>query len=695
VPTDAEWGATPDPHVRLPQARLPLLALVPVAVVVLAVLPFSTVRLGTLSSFMPAMLAIVGLLDVISAVLLVGQFRDSGDRRSLLLGSAYVFSLTVGIGFAAAFPGVMADGSVIGGWPSTAPWLWTTWHAGFPLLLAASVAPWPRRWSAPVPPEDRGRKTCITIGGVALAGAAAVLGACLGEHWLPTLIQGADTSALTHVVGPLLLPLIAIATGAAVVGATRLTGPVRWAALATAAILGDDVLSLAALSRYSLGWYVGRGLTVLASAVVLVAMLTELSGLKRRLAVEAGRLRLLLTRSEELESLHGTLLDLMSDGVLLRGHDQRVMAINPAAEELLGLNLEQLQGGAPLPAGWAMVRTDGAPLLLEDAPGAVTVRTGLAQRDQVVGIPVAGGGRRWLRVSTRATRDPVDDSVQYVVSSLTDVTESHEASVAAREQLAATRRRVQAVLDEGGPQIFVQPIKDLRTGATVGGEALSRFQGPIVQGPDRWFGDAAAVGLGVELELSAVRRALALLARLPGSGYLSINVSPAAAVHPALFDLLSRPGVPCRRVVLEVTEHTDVADYGSLLDALAPLRALGFRIAVDDAGAGFASMSHILHLRPDIVKLDMSLVRGIHQDPARRALAEGMLLFVREIGGCLIAEGIETAEDMAALVSVGLTHGQGYFLGRPAPYDSAPSPSAAGHGADHEERLVAVEHGRR
>jgi EAL domain-containing protein (putative c-di-GMP-specific phosphodiesterase class I) len=353
------------------------------------------------------------------------------------------------------------------------------------------------------------------------------------------------------------------------------------------------------------------------------------------------------------------------------------MALNPAAESLLGLSLGQLQGCSPLPTGWGMIRSDGTPWPLEEAPGAVTVRTGVLQRDQVMGISTADGGRRWLRVSTTATREPTDASVQYVVSSLIDVTESHEATVAAHRHLETTRHRVQQVLDDGGPQIVVQPIRDLRTGAVVGGEALSRFQGPVEQGPDRWFSDAAAVGLGVELELSAVRKALQLLARLPASGYLSINVSPAAAAHPALFDLLSRTGVPCRRVVLEVTEHTDVADYGSLLTALAPLRALGCRIAVDDAGAGFASMSHILHLRPDIVKLDLSLVRGIHRDPARRALAEGMLLFVREIGACLVAEGIETVEDMAALVSVGLTHGQGYFLGRPRPVPAGHEPASA------------------
>jgi EAL domain-containing protein (putative c-di-GMP-specific phosphodiesterase class I) len=218
---------------------------------------------------------------------------------------------------------------------------------------------------------------------------------------------------------------------------------------------------------------------------------------------------------------------------------------------------------------------------------------------------------------------------------------------------------------------------NLRTGLVVGGEALARFSGSPAQGPDRWFNDAATVGMGLDLELSAVRRAVMLLDRIPAACYLSVNVSPAVATSTRLLDLMSERNVAAQRIVLELTEHADVADYDALRTALVPLRALGLRIAVDDAGAGFASMSHILNLRPDFVKLDMSLVRGIHRDAARRALARGMLIFATEIGACLIAEGVETAEDLAALRAVGLTHGQGYLLGRPAAFQADHWRSAA------------------
>jgi EAL domain-containing protein (putative c-di-GMP-specific phosphodiesterase class I)/PAS domain-containing protein len=660
-------------RVRLRQAALCVL---PVVLVLVVVLPFGRLPIGALPSFIPAMLALVGLLDVICAVLLIGQFRHSGDRRALLLGSAYVFSLLTGAGFAASFPGVLGAHGVLGGWPSTAPWLWTAWHIGFPLLLASSVAPWPARWEVPVRQADRTRTAGTVLGLVGAAGVVMVLAAGLGRGWLPTLIHGRDTTALTRYVGPVMLPLVGVALVVALVGAGRLTGPVRWAALATTAVFGDDVLSLSALSRYSLGWYVGRVLTVFAAAVVVVAMLREFGHLRSQLAVEAGQLRLALSRSEELEALHATLLNLMSDGVLLRGADGRVMAMNPAAEALLGVSLEQLQGDLPLPPGWDLCRSDGTPVALDDAPGADTVRTGLVLRDQMMGVSVADGPRRWLRVNTTATRNTEGDGVQHVVSSLADETERHLAQLEARQEYDVTRQRVQAMLDAGGPHIHVQPIRELRTGAVVGREALARFDSTPVRGPDKWFADAATAGLAVELELSAVRNAVALLAVLPAAGYLSVNVSPATAISAGLYELLSSGVVDCARIVLELTEHSGIASYDVLRTALAPLRGLGVRIAVDDAGAGFSSMSHILNLRPDFVKLDISLVRGIHRDPARRALAEGMLIFATEIKACLIAEGIEAGEDLTALLSVGVTHGQGYYLGRPAAVGAAEAPQA-------------------
>ena len=667
-PADAEAADTDHSRLQVRHAlhsRLIVAGLI-LIVVVVSVLPFSRIDLGGRSAFVPAIVPLVCGVDLLCVLLLVRQFRDSGEARAIVLASAYVFSLVVLVGFVAAFPGVDGDAGILGAWPSTAPWLWVAWHIGFPVLLAAAVGPWPDRWSGFVSVSARRRTTWKTIVAAGGAGTLMVAVAASGRGWLPAVIDGVDTSALTRVTGPVVLPVALCATVITALGAMRLSGPMRWAALACAATLGDVVLTLYSLHRYSLGWYVGRGLTIVACAVVLVAILAEFSRLKQRVEREAARLRLTLAHTEELQEVQSTLLSHMTDGVLLQGADGRVVAMNPAAHVLLGLSADQLHGRDAVHPDWMVLRPDGTPWPFEDTPAMLTLRTGIAQRDQMVGVQLPGGERRWLRVNTSAQRTRNTGEIQHVVSSMTDETQRHNAQLALSVDRDTRRRCVQAVLDAGGPQILVQPIVDLTTGAVVGGEALSRFAGKPAQGPDRWFADAIDVGLGSELELSAIRLALAKLEAMPGSAYLSINMSPSTASSTAFVDLLGCSEVALDRVVIELTEHSDVSDYVLLRVALANLRDMGVRIAIDDTGAGFASLSHVLKLRPDIVKLDIDLIRGIHTDPARQSLVSGLVIFAKEIGTQLLAEGIETAHELSTLREIGVMYGQGYYLGTPA-----------------------------
>jgi EAL domain-containing protein (putative c-di-GMP-specific phosphodiesterase class I) len=136
-----------------------------------------------------------------------------------------------------------------------------------------------------------------------------------------------------------------------------------------------------------------------------------------------------------------------------------------------------------------------------------------------------------------------------------------------------------------------------------------------------------------------------------------------------LLDLLS--GLPAERIVLEITEHAHVEDYDALLCALEPLRKNGVRLAVDDAGAGYSGLQHILQIRPDFIKLDMALTRHIDLDPARRALASALVAFARDTGSRIIAEGVETASELNTLRGIGIEKAQGYFLGRPMPIGDA------------------------
>lgn len=121
------------------------------------------------------------------------------------------------------------------------------------------------------------------------------------------------------------------------------------------------------------------------------------------------------------------------------------------------------------------------------------------------------------------------------------------------------------------------------------------------------------------------------------------------------------------RLAIELTEHAPVADYDALCEGLTPLRRQGMQLVVDDAGAGFASLRHILRLAPDAIKLDRMLVGGIHRDRAKRALASALVAFTRDMGTTIIAEGIESREELDVLRELGVSHGQGFYLGRPLP----------------------------
>ncbi|RYG89032.1 MAG: EAL domain-containing protein [Alphaproteobacteria bacterium] len=218
------------------------------------------------------------------------------------------------------------------------------------------------------------------------------------------------------------------------------------------------------------------------------------------------------------------------------------------------------------------------------------------------------------------------------------------------------------------PMIVLQPIHRLDTGRSAGCEALARFADAGSRPPSDWFAEAFEVGMGVALEIAAVEKALAALPYVPADHYVSINVSPEAVLSGRvgpLLEAVKRPGI-----VLEVTEHARVDDYAALRDALAALRPYA-RIAIDDVGAGYSSLRHIIALAPDILKLDMSLTRDVDRDPARRALAGAMVNFASRIGASIVAEGIERVEEAQVLRDLGITYGQGYLFSRPMPLVAA------------------------
>ena len=243
------------------------------------------------------------------------------------------------------------------------------------------------------------------------------------------------------------------------------------------------------------------------------------------------------------------------------------------------------------------------------------------------------------------------------------------------EDLAASRHKARTTeviwgaIAAGAPRIVYQPIYELDAQTLVGVECLSRFDSEPRRSPDKWFDEAREVGVQLELELHAIRNAIAAIDELPSAVYLGINSSPELILSGRLVPLIA--DLDAARLVLEITEHATVTDYDALIRALRPIRERGVRIAVDDAGAGYASMRHILNLRCEIIKLDMSLTRDIDTDPGRRALARGLISFACEIGSDITAEGIETRGELEALRNLGVRKAQGYYLSRPGSMEDA------------------------
>jgi diguanylate cyclase (GGDEF)-like protein len=238
---------------------------------------------------------------------------------------------------------------------------------------------------------------------------------------------------------------------------------------------------------------------------------------------------------------------------------------------------------------------------------------------------------------------------------------------------APQRSEIERILRERAIEPVFQPVASLTTGRLLGYEALARFPDSPERPPSTWFAQANACGLGPQLEAAAIQAALEVPGRPPGT-HLAVNVSPSAlstdVVRSVLPDELTG-------IVIELTEHEVYVGDSLLADTLADLRERGARIAIDDAGAGYAGLKQVMWVRPDIVKLDLDLTRSIHSDPVRMALVESLVRFARRVGATVCAEGIEKHDDIEVLANLDVPWGQGYALGRPAPPWSRISPPAA------------------
>ena len=239
-----------------------------------------------------------------------------------------------------------------------------------------------------------------------------------------------------------------------------------------------------------------------------------------------------------------------------------------------------------------------------------------------------------------------------------------------RRERAGVAERIQRTIDHRLLVMALQPICELGSREPIGFEALARFALAPARTPDVWFAEAAEVGLQLDLEIAAVEAALETLPALAPTMFLSVNVSPETIVCPRFLRTILGTGLG-EQIVVEVTEHAPIADYDAVNAAMDRLRAHGVRLAVDDAGAGFASLQHIVRLAPDLIKIDGELTRNVDSDRSRRALTSALIAFAHETGATIVAEGLETNDQIETLRELGVRIGQGFQLGRPTPLPTA------------------------
>lgn len=267
---------------------------------------------------------------------------------------------------------------------------------------------------------------------------------------------------------------------------------------------------------------------------------------------------------------------------------------------------------------------------------------------------------------SRRAKDDLDERDLAYIRVFSDITSSYlEQGNRANQKDELLKNRIKSLVQENRIVTVFQPICRITDGVAVGYEALTRVTGER-WAPDILFDQATHVGLGVSLGAHSISCALQQSRLLPGNPYISLNATPEVILSGMLEQILDK--LPdCSHLVLEITEHDIVQDYQSIAEILLPLRKRGLRLAVDDAGAGYASFRHILLLKPEIIKLDISLIRDIDQNAEKRALTAALVEFSKHSQYLLVAEGVETSEELQTLKILKVDYAQGYFLSRPYP----------------------------
>lgn len=234
----------------------------------------------------------------------------------------------------------------------------------------------------------------------------------------------------------------------------------------------------------------------------------------------------------------------------------------------------------------------------------------------------------------------------------------------AQHEINALKKQLSRVIQDDSLSIHLQPIVSLSDGRPMAAEALSRFSVHPGLGPEWWFAQAQRSDMQIELEVKAIELALTHLQAMPAKAYLSVNASPLTVASPLFMDAMQ--GVPTDRLLVELTEREIIVETPQLMQALTVLRDKRIGIAIDDVGAGYAGLNTIVSLKPDVIKLDRSLVSAIHSCTVKQSLTKAMVHFANEMNAFLVAEGVETEAEHVSLKALGVRLGQGFHYARPA-----------------------------
>ncbi|WP_170133307.1 EAL domain-containing protein [Arthrobacter livingstonensis] len=307
-------------------------------------------------------------------------------------------------------------------------------------------------------------------------------------------------------------------------------------------------------------------------------------------------------------------------------------------------------------------------VLAGSSPTAAGMRAQL--REHVAAHP--GRPETALRDHLAALRPELAAKIDQRVSNgqVSSNTQLSELSSQAAEQGHASRQgvgraRLEAVLRDRMLVTAFQPIYDLLTGSVVGAEALTRFVSDGADPAVYWFAEAEDIGLRTDLEFAALESALTSARELPPELFVALKLSHTACLDNRLPALIGQTSLAPDRMVLELSGRIGADQAGPLEAVLEPLRGAGVRLSIDHSGSSLVSARHVSRLRPEMIKLDAGLTAGIDQDSLRQDLVVAELDFARRIGATLSAQHIETGAELATMAGLGITHGQGFHLGRP------------------------------